>query len=221
MKKIKSLLFLILIIITSTFLFSCSGTVKKLELISLVSGKNYLFNIETNTIISGGDFKTFTTELTLADIKTCITNQGYSCQVYNNNYLLISKAINETKKDYFIIAKLADDKNYQLMSAVAYDEESGDYTFFPIHLIAKTSSDLKNGEIYSFETGVDYEINYDKKTVKDFYLNTGLFLISDKESKIDITLINTEFTYKLLTNNFSIIFREDGNKLYISIQIER
>jgi hypothetical protein len=212
---------MLILVFSISSLSACDNRQKTVELISVVSGNSYSLGIKPSSTYSGGDFCTFTVDLSITEIKEKLTKRNELCELFNDNFLLITKNLSEARKDYLIIGKLHNDRDYQFMSAVAYDIETGSYVLFPIHLLSITANSFSAGETYSFETNISYDLSGTMESVKIFYESSGLFFVEENESQINIRLLPNKFVHKHITDDFSVMFEKNSQKLSIKIQTEK
>ena len=208
--------------IVFTFIFSaCTGKQKKLSVVSLSSGKEYTLPLKAENILSGGNFRTFELEKSVAEIAETLKQNGYDCTAFNDNFILIKNKLDENKIDYLVIGKLSGQNRYQFMSAVVMDN-NGDYFLFPIHLTAKKGSDFNAGETYSFETIKDSPFSVSLAELKTFYTDAGIYNVEEaEENSLKISAKEGAFIHKLSKEVFYVSLRADGEQTFIELKTEK
>ncbi len=221
MKLSKRFIFLgvLIIILCSLLLTACDSRAKKLSIVSLTSGEEYVLPLKPKTIINGGLFQTFTLEKTPTEICEILNEKHYNCSVFNNNFILIKDPLENSRINYMIIAKLHDENRFMFMSSVAFDGNSP--YLFPVHLTNITASDLESGIIYSFMPNTEYEITGNFEDVKSFYLDSGLFNIEENENVLTICNKANLPTSYLSKESFTVIVNVgEFEKTKITLQVE-
>ncbi len=220
MRKKTIFIFLVTMIVFPFIFSACSGKQKKLSIVSLSSGKEYTLPLKAENILSGGNFRTFELEKSVAEIAEMLKQNGYDCTAFNDNFILIKNKIGETKIDYLVIGKLSGQNRYQFMSATVMDN-NGEYFLFPIHLTAKKGSDLNAGEVYSFETIKDSPFSVSLAELKTFYTDAGIYNVEEEENSLKISVKEGEFVHKLSKEIFYVSLRADGEQTFIELKTEK
>lgn len=200
-------------------LFSaCAGKLKKLDIVSVSSGKEYTLPLKADNILSGGDFRTFETEKSVAEIAETLRQNGYGCTAFNDNFVLIRNKIDENKIDYLVIGKLSGQNRYQLMSAVVMTD-NGNYYLFPIHLTTKKGSDLNAGDVFSFETIKNSPFSVTLADLKSFYTDAGIYNVEEKEeNSLKISAKEGASIHKLSKDTFYVSLRTYGEQTFIELK---
>ena len=219
MRKRSIFIFLITITVFPFIFSACTGKQKKLSVVSLSSGKEYTLPLKAENILSGGNFRTFELEKSVAEIAETLKQNGYDCTAFNENFILIKNKIDENKIDYLVIGKLSGQNRYQFMSAVVMDN-NGDYFLFPIHLTAKKGSDFNAGETYSFETIKDSPFFVSLAELKNFYTDAGIYNVEEEENSLKISAKEGAFIHKLSKEIFYVSLRADGEQSFIELKTE-
>ena len=191
-----------------------------MSVVSLSSGKEYTLPLKAENILSGGNFRTFKLEKSIAEIAETLKQNGYDCTAFNDNFILIKNKLDENKIDYLVIGKLSGQNRYQFMSAVVMDN-NGDYFLFPIHLTAKKGSDFNAGETYSFETIKDSPFYVSLADLKTFYTDAGIYNVEEAENSLKISAKESAFIHKLSKKIFYVSLRADGEQTFIELKTEK
>ncbi len=184
MANIYKFFICILLLVCFLSLSSCASATDSIIAVSIIDWEVFELDIDFDRATAGGNVTYFNTKLSLNQIKNELIKEGMAAELYGEDFLLITKAEDFIGVNYYMVAKLDNDRfKFMCPSSNIYEDYN---ILFPFHLLGFNYNSLPNG-YYQGLVDTEYKINSTYREIADFYKAVKPYDVVEEPARILIT----------------------------------